>query len=83
METAGTTPSPADGSPVTLKPSPTMVACGGDDVETVTEASEGVARAEALYLHPFDARHWALTDATDTVKAGDKLGTVKEEGSMG
>lgn len=57
IDTAGTTPSPAAASSATLSPSPVIVACGGEDAESVMEAMDGVNSSEALYLQAFAARH--------------------------
>jgi hypothetical protein len=83
IDTAGTTPSPAATSSDTPKPSPAIVACSGDEEESVTEVITGVASKDALYLHPFDARHSARIDATETVTVGAELRVVKQDGSMG
>jgi hypothetical protein len=83
IATAGTMPSPAAASSVTLSPSPKIVACNGEDAEKATEVINGVNSLEATYLHPLEARQAALIDATETVTAGTELNTVKAEGSMG
>jgi hypothetical protein len=49
----------------------------------VTDAMDGVTSLEAMYLHPFGARHSALIDATETVTAGAGLDKLKQEGSIG
>ena len=57
IDTAGTTPSPADASSARVRPSPTIETCGGEDVESVTEDIKGVKSSDALYLQPLEARH--------------------------